>query len=334
MHRRLARLLTPTRGLALVLAVLLVPLATGAVDATSTNYSANCGANLRARPSVTSTIRRSVPIGSTVTVVGKVAGGYWKANCATSVHGSSWFKITAINGKSVSSLLGVSAVYAATGLFHQLASSVAGANVEGIDVSSWQGLINFVKVKAAGKSFVIAKATEGSTWTDASYARNRAAAMAAGLRFGGYHFARPGSQSGDAVREADHFVAVLGLKRGMLVPTLDLEASGGLSVKGLQAWVKAFLGRVYSRLGVRAMIYTTPSFWQTYMGNTTWFAANGYRTMWIANWHVTSPAMPAANWSGLGWGFWQYSSCGKVAGIWGCVDLDRFKGSDFSGVTF
>lgn len=329
MHRRLARLLTPTRSLALVLAVLLVPLATGAVDATSTNYSANCQANLRARPSVTATIRRIVPVDSVVTVVGKVAGGYWRADCATSVHGSSWFKITAINGKSVSSLLGVSAVYAATGLFR-----LSAAYSEGVDVSNWQGLINFVKVKAAGKRFVIAKASEGNTWTDASYARNRSAAMAVGLRFGGYHFARPGSQAGDAVKEADHFVAVLGLKRGMLVPALDLEVSGGLSVKGLQAWVRAFLGRVYSRLGVRAMIYTTASFWQTYMGNTTWFAANGYLTMWIANWHATSPAMPAANWTGQSWRFWQYSSCGKVPGIYGCVDLDRFKGSDFKGVTF
>jgi GH25 family lysozyme M1 (1,4-beta-N-acetylmuramidase) len=334
MHRRLARLLTPTRGLALVLAALLVPVATGAVDATSTNYASNCGANLRARPSVTSTIRRSVPIDSVVTVVGKVAGGYWQANCATAVHGSSWFRITAINGKSVSSLFGVSAVYAATGLFRQVAAAAALGSGEGIDVSNWQGLIDFSKVKAAGKGFVIAKATEGSTWTDASYARNRAAAMAAGLRFGGYHFARPGSQYGDAVREADHFVAVLGLKRGMLVPTLDLELSGGLSVRGLQAWVKAFLGRVYARTGARAMIYTTTSFWQTYMGNSTWFAANGYRMMWIANWHVASPTTPAANWGGLSWGFWQYSSCGKVAGISGCVDLDRFRGSDFSGVTF
>lgn len=330
MHRRLARLLTPTRGLALVLAALLVPLATGAADATSSSYTSNCSANLRSRPSVTSTIRRSVPVDSVVTVVGKVAGGYWKADCATAVHGSSWFKITAINGRSVSSLLGVNAVYAATGLFRLS----AGGYSEGIDVSNWQGLINFSKVKAAGKRFVIAKATEGNTWTDASYARNRTAAMSAGLRFGAYHFARPGSNAGDAVSEADHFVAVLGLKRGMLVPALDLEVSGGLGVRALQAWVKAFLGRVYSRLGVRPMIYTTASFWQTYMGNTTWFAANGYLTMWIANWHVISPTMPAANWTGQGWQFWQYSSCGKVAGISGCVDLDRFKGSDFRAVTF
>jgi GH25 family lysozyme M1 (1,4-beta-N-acetylmuramidase) len=325
-----ARVLTPTRALALLLALSILPAVAGTVDASSTRYVSNCGTNLRSRPTTSSTIRKVITVDTVVTVVGKVAGGYWSASCRTWVKGSYWYKISAINGKSVSSLTGAAYLYAATGLFRAATSGYS----EGVDVSNWQGWINFTKVKAAGKKFVVAKASEGNTWTDPSYARNKSNAMAAGLKFTGYHFARPNSTYGDAAKEADHFVAVLGLRHGMLVPALDLEVSGGLGVTALQSWVKSFLARVHYRTGAKPMIYTNPSFWSSAMGNTTWFAANGYRVLWTANWKVTSPAVPASNWSGASWTFWQYSSCGSVAGISGCVDLDRFKGSDFSGVTF
>src|SRR5450756_493362 len=83
------------------------------------------------------------------------------------------------------------------------------------------------------------------------------------------------------------------------------------------------------------MIYTNPSFWQTYMGDTTMFADQGYTLLWIAHWFVSSPTAPANNWGGHGWTFWQYDDCGTVAGISsGCVDLDRYNGTDFTPVTF
>ncbi|HEX7951165.1 MAG TPA: glycoside hydrolase family 25 protein [Candidatus Limnocylindrales bacterium] len=328
---RLLRVVRPMRVLALLLAVAVLPLAAeGAAAAATTTYTSNCGVNIRARASTASSIRMAIKVDTVLTVSGKVSGGSWSASCKTWVHGNSWFTVTAINGRSVRSLFGVSVVYAATGLF-RLSSS---GYLEGIDVSNWQGRIDFTKVKAAGKQFVFAKASEGTSWTDASYARNKASAIAAGLRFGAYHFARPGNAAGDGVREADHFIAVMGLKRGMLRPVLDLEATGGLGVVALQSWVRSFLGRIYSRLGVRAMIYTTASFWASYMGSTTWFASNGYPVLFIAQWKVASPSLPASRWAGHGWTFWQYSSCGSVAGIRGCVDLDRFKGSDLSDLLY
>lgn len=331
-HSRVAplRALTPARALALVLALAVLPLAAEGAVAASTSYTSNCGVNIRARATTASIIRAAIPVDAVVTVSGMVSGGSWSTSCKTWVHGRSWFTVTAISGRSVSSLFGVSVVYAATGLFRPSSTGY----LEGIDVSNWQGTIDFAKVKAAGKRFVFAKASEGTTWTDASYARNKANAIAAGLRFGAYHFARPGSATGDAVKEADHFIAVMGLKHGMLRPVLDLEATGGLGVRALQSWVRSFLGRIYSRLGVRAMIYTTASFWASYMGSTTWFATNGYPVLFIAHWKVASPSLPASLWASHGWTFWQYSNCGPVAGIRGCVDLDRFKGSDLTGVLY
>lgn len=147
------------------------------------------------------------------------------------------------------------------------------------------------------------------------------------IPFTAYHFARPDRSSGDAIAEADWFVANARLTGKNLVPVLDLEDGGGLGVKKLKAWVKAWLNEVQARIGVTATIYTTTPFWKTHLGDTRWFADNGYR-LWIAHWTTASkPSVPAMNWGGRGWTLWQYDSCGTVAGVHGCVDLDRYSGS-------
>ena len=84
---------------------------------------------------------------------------------------------------------------------------------------------------------------------------------------------------------------------------------------------------------MRAAIYASPSFWSNKMGNTGWFAANGYTTLWIAHWtSAVAPTLPASNWGGRGWTFWQYTSSGTVPGISGRVDLDRYRSGDFTPV--
>jgi lysozyme len=202
--------------------------------------------------------------------------------------------------------------------------------LQGVDVSHWNGTINWSAVAADHQSFAIAKVTEGQTFLDNMYATNKAGAMAAGLKFTAYHFARPDTASQDAIKEADWFVSQAGLTHGNLVPALDLEVNGGLSVATLTSWVQAWLAEVGTKMGgVHAMIYTSPSFWQTSMGNTTWFADNGYRILWIAHWTSnSSPSVPAGNWAGLSWTFWQWTDCTHVNGISGCVDGDRYHWTD------
>lgn len=213
----------------------------------------------------------------------------------------------------------------------QLPYSRAG-KLTGIDVSHWQGYIRWGAVQDAGVKFAIAKATEGRTIVDSRYARNRSRADAIGLRFGAYHFARPDGSSYDAAREADLFVGTAQLMGRHLLPVLDLEVSGGLGRDALTGWVRRWLRRVESQLGVKPIIYTTPTFWKDRMGNTTWFAANGYRVLWIAHWGVDSPQVPASNWNGHGWTLWQVSDCGRISGIDGCVDIDLYNGLDMSRV--
>jgi len=322
-------------GTALAASVLLsVTLGAGLASAASTNYVSKCPVNLRSSASTGASIVDVIATSTLVTASGSVSGSSWSADCGGStVSGSSWYAITAINGKSTSTLYGKSAVYAATGLFSLAPPPPSGSWLEGIDVSHWQGTINWASVAAAGKRFAIIKATESTTYVDDKYATNHSGARANGIRTGAYHFAQPSTTAGDAVAEADWFVAHMNFLVGDLNPSLDLEVSNGLGTSALTTWVKTWLDEVYSKTGMRPMIYTSPSFWRTYMGDTTSIANAGYTVLWIAHWGVTSPSVPASNWGGHGWTFWQYSSNTTVPGISGNVDHDRYNGTDLTKVT-
>ncbi len=319
------------------------------------------GVVLRSGPRITATRKAKLASGAKVTTYGSVAGGSWSTTCTgPRIGGASWYRITAVNGKSVKALYGVTYLYAAKALFKPAAAGSATpaptpkptptptptptpaptpspspqtSYIEGIDISHWQGTINWSKVAAAGKRFAFMKASQNTDYVDPTYATNRAQAKANGLYVGAYHFAGPELTLGDAEAEADHFVDTAAPKSGELLPVLDLEVTGGLGVEELQAWTRAFLERVYDRLGVRAAIYVSPSFWSSKMGNTTWFATNGYTTLWVAHWTTASaPTLPAGNWGGRGWTFWQYTSSGTVPGISGRVDLDRYRSGNFTPV--
>ena len=82
------------------------------------------------------------------------------------------------------------------------------------------------------------------------------------------------------------------------------------------------------------MIYTSPAYWRANFNDTRWFADNGYRMLWVAHWGVSSPSVPASNWGGYSWTFWQYSATGSVPGISGNVDLNKFRYSSFDSVTY
>jgi len=212
--------------------------------------------------------------------------------------------------------------------------SDSGARLEGIDVSKWQGAINWSQVAASGKRFAIIRASAGSLTTDEWYSANRSGAKANGIPMGAYHYANPDSAANDALNEANFFLSRATPARGELIPALDVEVTNGLSVPAMQAWVSTWLQRVTSVLGVRPMIYTSPNFWANALADTRQFADAGYRIVWVAHWGVTEPRVPASNWGGNGWTFWQYTSQGSVPGISGNVDLDRYNGSQLGSNVF
>jgi GH25 family lysozyme M1 (1,4-beta-N-acetylmuramidase) len=232
-------------------------------------------------------------------------------------------------------LLGVS--IALTALLSASASGAATARAKGVDVSNWNGAINWTKVAHAGYRFAFAKATEGPSYIDKTYTANRNGSEGAGLVFGGYHFARPAGRNlaaatASAIKQANRFLAVAAPQPGELPPVLDLEATGGLGKKRLLGWTLAWLGQIEARTGVEPFLYTSPLFWKAHLGDSTAAAAAG-TGLWIAHWTSRgSPSVPARNWNGDGWRFWQWTNCASVPGIKHCSDGDRMNGAKLASV--
>jgi lysozyme len=212
--------------------------------------------------------------------------------------------------------------------------------IKGIDISRFQGLIGWKRVASTRIKFAYIQASRGhrsdclvapeSCGPDPYYERNARKARAAGLRVGAYHraFAEgPDTQAAraDARREANVFVRTVGkVKRKDLRPALDVETPFvGLSDADLRRWLRTFSRRTEKLLGVKPIIYTNQSSWLA-TGDTKWFARHGF-PLWVANYGVPRPAMPADNWAGKGWTIWQFTSTGRVRGIDGNVDVNRLK---------
>jgi GH25 family lysozyme M1 (1,4-beta-N-acetylmuramidase) len=217
------------------------------------------------------------------------------------------------------------------------ASSAGTTYAKGIDVSKWNGTIKWAKVAGAGYRFAFGKATEGTNYNDPTYTANRNGSEAAGLVFGAYHFARPAGSgfatvTASAITQANHFLAIAGPQPGELPPVLDLETTANLPTARLLAWTLAWLDQIYARTGVEPFLYTSPNFWKANLGNSTAAAAAG-TPLWVAHWtSATQPLVPAANWNGAGWTFWQWTNCLSIPGINHCTDGDRMKGANPAAV--
>jgi len=218
------------------------------------------------------------------------------------------------------------------------AGAVPPRPVEGIDVSRFQGRVAWNPVGRTDIRFAYLAASRGygrdctvapeACGRDPWFDRNYAQARRVGLRVGAYHrafAAGPGRRNAkmDARREADGFVAVVGkVRRRDLRPALDVEHPfTQIGERNLRVWIRTWLKRVERDLGVKPIIYTNASSWAA-NGDTTSFATHGY-PLWVANFDVPSPLVPAAGWAGKGWTIWQYTSSSLISGIDGPVDRNR-----------
>jgi GH25 family lysozyme M1 (1,4-beta-N-acetylmuramidase) len=211
--------------------------------------------------------------------------------------------------------------------------AAAATRLRGIDVSQYQGTIDWATVATTPTRFAIVRATRGVSYDDPTFASNVAGATSNGIVVGAYHRATPRAQKDghadltDARLEADHFLSVARPGLGDLIPALDIEETGGMPPTELVAWVRKWVTHVTNVLGVHPMIYTSPYFWTVDMGDTTWFADHGYR-LWLAHWNVQTPTVPANDWEGAGWTFWQWTHRPGLPGVSGDLDRDRFDGTD------
>lgn len=197
------------------------------------------------------------------------------------------------------------------------------ANPEGIDVSGWQGGINWSSVRGAGIEFSWMKATEGLSYKDPTFSANYTNAYNAGVIRGAYHYARPDASGGAA--QADYFASNGGAwsRDNLTLPgVLDIEGTCyGYSQAGMRQWVLDFYNKYKARTGRDVVIYTSPSWWNTCTGG--WNGMAALSPLWVANWTTGNPSIPAGFPS---WTVWQYTSTGAVGGVAGNVDRDRFGG--------
>ncbi len=192
--------------------------------------------------------------------------------------------------------------------------------VPGIDVSHFQGTINWEQVGGRKIRFVYVKASEGLHTVDARLRENWRGARQQGLKTGPYHFFHPDE---DPVAQAEHFLSQLKSANidlaGSLPPVLDIEIAEGTKSTTLRRDIKQWLHHVEKSTGCKPILYTSPHFWEKEDAGD--FAAHH---LWLAD-YAKTPTVPKG-WRR--WTFWQHSEDGTIAGIEKKVDLTVFAGDD------
>ncbi|RYM05490.1 hypothetical protein EWH99_05760 [Sporolactobacillus sp. THM7-7] len=188
----------------------------------------------------------------------------------------------------------------------------------GVDVSHHKGPVDFNAVKQDGYSFVIIKASEGSTITDSRFASNAQGASAAGLAVHAYHFFRSADPN-QARAEANHFSQVLwdagynGNNFGYLF--VDVETTNGVDREKLTDNVNAFLDQMKANGFYKLGIYSGKQFYQSHL-NSERFEPG--LLVWIARYR----GMDTNEGLGMQADIWQFSSNGSVNGIIGPADVN------------
>ena len=189
--------------------------------------------------------------------------------------------------------------------------------VRGIDVSRYQGAIDWPAVAAAGVHFAFVKATEGGDLRDPRFADNWAGAARANVRRGAYHyftFCTPGAA------QAANFIEVVPVDPAALPPAVDVEFAGNCrnwtSIEAIRAELATFLAAIEQAFGRRPIVYFTRESYERvleghFTGSPTWARSLFGR--------------PRARFGT--WTFWQYAHNGRLSGIEGLVDLNVFRGS-------
>jgi len=188
--------------------------------------------------------------------------------------------------------------------------------VRGIDVSRYQGTIDWPAVAAGGVTFAFIKATEGGDHRDPRFLENWNGAAAAAVLRGAYHFFTF-CTPGDA--QAANLLAVVPIEPTALPPAVDVEFAGNCrrweSIETIRRELDVFLAAVERAYGRKPIVYfTRESYDRILDGRVT-----GYAT-----WARSLFGRPHERFGD--WAFWQYAHNGRVRGIEGLVDLNVFQG--------
>lgn len=191
-------------------------------------------------------------------------------------------------------------------------------SMKGLDVSEFQGEVDWERVKAAGYQFAMLRAGYGFSTVDKQFKRNASECNRIGLPIGAYWFCYAISPQ-TAAQEADGCISTISGYRLDYPVCYDIEhasvayaAGEGVTMTANLAknLVQSFCNRIEAK-GYYAMFYTNKNFLDTYLGSSL----PGRYAFWYARYNDS--------FDGTNCGIWQYSSQGNVPGISGNVDLDE-----------
>ena len=190
----------------------------------------------------------------------------------------------------------------------------------GIDVSKWQGDIDFAKVKASGVKVVYIRSSSGNDYIDPYFRQNYENAKAQDLKIGFYH-ALTAKTTKQAEQEARNFVKTISGTNPDCRLAMDLVSTTGLSNDEINNIARTFLESVKEFSGKDVMIYSS-----AYAAKAIWDRSLNIYPLWVANYGVNEPE-DNGKWST--WAGFQYSNTGRINGISGDVDLDWFTDEVF-----
>lgn len=218
-------------------------------------------------------------------------------------------------------LLVVTAILLYNGILVPNTPSKSRYPVRGVDVSAYQGLIDWEVLASQDISFAFMKATEGSSFTDKYFEKNYEQAQKTDLRIGAYHFF---SYDSPGATQAEHFINTVEKCETMLPPVIDLEFYGNYTNHPPdQAVVRKELNNMISILKehyhMDPIIYATQKSYSLYLEG-----AYDNCDIWIRN-VFTTPLL-----SGRKWTFWQYTDKARLDGYLGdekYIDMNVFNGT-------
>ena len=196
-----------------------------------------------------------------------------------------------------------------------------GYDIRGVDVSSYQGEIDWAVLSEQGIDFAFIKATEGSTYVDERFSDNFMKASETKLLIGAYHFFSYDS-SGES--QADNFIRTVPKQTGMIAPVIDLEFYGQYNNSPKKSAdvvkeVTAMADELLKYYGIKPIIYVTQKSYRLYIKDTE---LENY-SLWIRN--VYFKPMFTSEWA-----FWQYCDTEELEGYNGDeekIDMNVFYGN-------
>ena len=222
-----------------------------------------------------------------------------------------------------------------TGAIHPSKSSFTGPvphdfPIHGIDVSKYQGDIDWRTVKASGVKFAYIKSTEGGDYVDPKFQQNWKEAKAAGVQRGAYHFVywcRPWQD------EMRLFTQTVPVDPDALPPVLDVEATPEsksckrhLERGAAVAEMREMLRAMERHYGKKPVIYTTVDFYEAIL------QPNELEEYPI--WVRSVKYSPHVKYGARQWHFWQFQSDAYIPGIVGNVDRNAFRGDEKQWLAF